>query len=159
MVHIKLSKVHSDWKMISDTFFEKDPLFLQFQGLCLLKSEDKFHLWSKSDDELIKKYSQTIGEKEWSEISKAIFFETGGRFISPKSCFGRWQNHLSSSISKKEWTEEEDAKLMKLVAEIGRKWAEISRLLKNGKNDHMVKNRYISLNRKNASKIQRSDCS
>ena len=91
---------------------------------------------------------EKFDDSEWNEVSKAIFFESG-KFISPKSCMERWKNHLSDKIKKSKWTEEEDEKLLSLTKEMGNKWAAIAKVLNNGKNDHMVKNRFLSIqNRK-----------
>ena len=48
------------------------------------------------------------------------------------------------NISRKEWTSEEEMTLLELIVKNGRKWALISKFL-TGRNEHTVKNRYISI--------------
>ena len=70
-----------------------------------------------------------------------------------------FQTYLNplTKVNKRQWTEEEDSELIELVEEFGGKWSKISKLLKNGKNDHMVKNRYLSLKKKKDVRIYKSD--
>ena len=77
-----------------------------------MKSREKFFRFTEEDDEAIRRYVEKFGDKQWSSVSKAIFYEKEGKFISPKACSGRWENHLSEKISRKEWTAEEDKKLL-----------------------------------------------
>jgi len=44
-----------------------------------------------------------------------------------------------------EWGLKEDFTLITHVRNKGKKWAEISKLLKNRRNEHSIKNRYKSL--------------
>ena len=50
-------------------------------------------------------------------------------------------------MTKSEWTPEEDRLIMEAVAELGTKWAEISKRLP-GRSDNAVKNRFNSAMRK-----------
>lgn len=62
-------------------------------------------------------------------------------------------------FSRKEWSYEEDITLLKLIIDNGRKWSLISKKL-TGRNEHNVKNRYISILRflKKNGKIVNSNC-
>jgi hypothetical protein len=55
-------------------------------------------------------------------------------FRTPKQCRERWLNHLDPKKSKDEWELKEDYILISHVRSKGKKWAEISKLLKNRRN-------------------------
>lgn len=64
-----------------------------------------------------------------------------------RQCRERWNNHLDPSIARGPFTEEEDVKLFQIYKEIGKKWAEISKKMKN-RTENAVKNRFNSLMKK-----------
>lgn len=67
---------------------------------------------------------------QWNDISKRIFFETGGKYYkTSKQCREHWFNHLDKSKKKGEWTKSEDLLLLETVKNEGRKWSTITHLL------------------------------
>eukprot|EP00300_Choanocystis_sp_HF-7_P009862 c16675_g1_i1.p1 GENE.c16675_g1_i1~~c16675_g1_i1.p1 ORF type:complete len:227 (+),score=12.29 c16675_g1_i1:57-737(+) len=63
---------------------------------------------------------------------------------TPRQCRERWRNVLDPSLNRGPWTHLEDAVLTAALNSVGRKWAEIAKLLP-GRTDTAVKNRASSL--------------
>lgn len=87
------------------------------------------------------------GQKyKWSELAKELYIASERKFFrTPKQCRERWLNHLDPNKSKQEWELKEDYILITHVRNKGKKWAEISKMLKNRRNEHSIKNRFKSL--------------
>ena len=60
---------------------------------------------------------------------------------------GRYDNHISTELSKAEWTIEEELMLIHYHNDIGNKWAQIAQKIP-GKSDNNVKNHFYSKLRK-----------
>lgn len=74
-----------------------------------------------------------------------LYKESNGEYFRlQKDCREKWRNYLNPKVSKKEWTEEEDAKLLRLVEHYGLRWSLIARKFQGTRTEHMVKNRYNS---------------
>lgn len=82
-----------------------------------------------------------FGANKWSHIAKYIPNRMG------KQCRERWFNHLSPSISRAEWTEEEEWTLFLAHTVFGGKWAKLTKLLP-GRTDNGIKNHWNSIMRK-----------
>jgi hypothetical protein len=68
--------------------------------------------WSRDeDDKIIEMKSR--GFTEWVDVSLKVI----GR--SAKQCRDRWANHLDPSISKSEWSFEEDVTLFRAHTQLG----------------------------------------
>ena len=61
-----------------------------------------------------------------------------------KQCRERWYNHLDPNINKGAWTREEDEAIIDTHEKLGSKWAQIARVVGNGRTDNAIKNRWNS---------------
>eukprot|EP00299_Pterocystis_sp_00344_P014554 c7220_g1_i1.p1 GENE.c7220_g1_i1~~c7220_g1_i1.p1 ORF type:complete len:235 (+),score=32.26 c7220_g1_i1:50-754(+) len=93
--------------------------------------------WLSEEDQLLESLVQYHGPRRWSLIAQSFRNRTG------KQCRERWHNHLNPDVRKDSWDEREDALILRLVEQLGSRWAAIARLLP-GRTDSAVKNRYYS---------------
>ena len=70
------------------------------------------------------------------------------QFRSGKQCRERYINQLDPSIKKTMWTYEEDATIMRLHSQYGKKWSKFMDQLP-GRSDNAIKNRYHIISRDN----------
>ncbi|KAF2245621.1 trichome differentiation protein GL1 [Trematosphaeria pertusa] len=89
--------------------------------------------WSQHEDRWLIDLVSRNGPHNWVRISQEI----GSR--SPKQCRERYHQNLKPSLNHEPITPEEGELIEKLVAEMGKRWAEIARRLK-GRSDNAVKN-------------------
>ena len=80
---------------------------------------------------------------DWETVSIRFFEQSEGEFFEPFwTCREKWNNYLSPSLNKGEWSVEEELSLLSCVAENGHRWALIASLLGGSRTEHMVKNRF-----------------
>ena len=103
--------------------------------------------WTREEDELIVRWVQEKGTKEWGALAAQL----PGRIS--KQCRERWHNHLCPTVKKSDWTEEEDKILIECQAKWGNKWSKIAELLP-GRTDNSVKNRWNSSLKRRLERIQ-----
>jgi Myb-like DNA-binding protein FlbD len=89
--------------------------------------------WSQHEDQWLVNLVTRNGPHNWVRISQEI----GSR--SPKQCRERYHQNLKPSLNHDPITAEEGELIEKMVAEMGKRWAEIARRLK-GRSDNAVKN-------------------
>lgn len=99
------------------------------------KYRNKF---TPQEDEQLKELVTKYGVRSWAIVSSYLPNR------SPRQCRERWKHYLSCDTTEpnKEWTEEEDAIILKNFQELGAKWTKIARLLP-GRSDLQVKMRCL----------------
>lgn len=103
-------------------------------------------LFTKEEDEKIKKLVKIFGTRHWDLISQFIDGRTA------KQCRDRYSNYLIPDYFQGEWSFEEDSLLIKLFNENGAKWSTIQKSFPN-RSANSIKNRWhYFLRRKNNSK-------
>ena len=101
--------------------------------------------WSPKENELLKKWIETVGPKKWTKCALGIPGRSG------KQCREHWNNSLNSNILKGNWTVEEDYLLMLFYEKMDKSWKKMIPLFKS-RTENSIKNRFFSQLRKIASK-------
>jgi hypothetical protein len=96
--------------------------------------------WTEREDRLLERLVAQ-DPKNWGQVSQHIPGRTA------KQCRERWCNHLDPRIKKTEWSEQEDATLLRVCAESGQKWAHIAKFVP-GRTENAVKIRWKTLSRR-----------
>jgi Myb-like DNA-binding protein FlbD len=89
--------------------------------------------WSQHEDQWLVNLVARNGPHNWVRISQEIASR------SPKQCRERYHQNLKPTLNHDPITPEEGELIEKMVAEMGKRWAEIARRLK-GRSDNAVKN-------------------
>lgn len=89
--------------------------------------------WSQAEDSVLLNLVHTQGAHNWVRISSLI------QTRSPKQCRERYHQNLKPNLNHDPITAEEGALIEQMVAEMGKRWAEIARRLR-GRSDNAVKN-------------------
>ncbi|KAG8990050.1 hypothetical protein FRB94_004001 [Tulasnella sp. JGI-2019a] len=99
-------------------------------------TEDEDKLLTRSVQEVESSWSDSKGakSKKWKKVAAMVPGRTNSQ------CRERWVNYLDPSISKKDWTSEED-KMLVALKESGSKWVEVAAAL-NGRTDNQCMTRY-----------------
>jgi hypothetical protein len=93
--------------------------------------------WSAAEDAKLVELVEQYGSKSWTVIASKLGNRAG------KQCRERWKNHLDPAINHEPFTKQEDESVIRMVNEMGTKWAQISKLMP-GRTENAIKNRYYS---------------
>lgn len=80
-------------------------------------------LWTNTEDEILKVAVAKYGLTQWSRCSSLLNRKTA------KQCKARWNNWLSPSIKKSDWTPVEDEKLLLMAKILPNQWYTIAPLV------------------------------
>ncbi|KAF9348254.1 hypothetical protein BGX26_000314, partial [Mortierella sp. AD094] len=98
--------------------------------------------WTPEEDRQLRLLVNELGPEKWVLIASRLGSRTG------KQCRERWHNHLDPTIDKSPFTPKEDELIFTLFAQLGSKWAEMSKLMP-GRPDNAIKNHFnTSMQRK-----------
>ena len=98
--------------------------------------------WSTEEDAKLRSAVEKFGTESWIRICSFVPGRTG------KQCRERWIGQLAPEVTKKHWSQEEDAELIRSHALNGNKWTTIALTLP-GRSAISVKNRWNWLIRHN----------
>jgi hypothetical protein len=74
-------------------------------------------------------------DPNWKEVAIELYRLSDKRFFRQFSeCREQWNSHLNPTITKAQWTREEDFRLVHLIEEHGFKWALISKAMNGTRN-------------------------
>ena len=105
--------------------------------------------WSQTEDSVLLSLVNLHGAHNWVRISQTI------QTRSPKQCRERFHQNLKPNLNHDPITPEEGVLIEQMVAEMGKRWAEIARRLR-GRSDNAVKNWWNgSMNRRRRSSNHR----
>ncbi|KAE8894835.1 hypothetical protein PF005_g1383 [Phytophthora fragariae] len=105
--------------------------------------------WTEAEDVQMLNLVRKYGATKWAVIASYLPDRNG------KQCRERWHNQLNPAIKKTPWTEQEDATIVRLQAQLGNSWAKITSHL-SGRTDNAVKNHWYS-SLKSVAKLPSSD--
>ena len=86
------------------------------------------------------------GKISWNDLATTINNSLyNGEFIrTGRHCRDRWVHHLNPKLSRLQWTQEEDLRIIKYVLTYGKKWANLAKTMEN-RNEDSIRNRFIKL--------------
>jgi len=135
----------SDWKRVADVVPGRDNSQCLQRWSRSLKPGIKKGKWSADEDKTLKAFvGADSANISWSSLSEQIIGRTS------KQCRERWFQHLAPHLNRTPFTEEEDALLLKLHAQLGNVWTTIAAHV-NGRTADAVKVRLRSLSRSSKS--------
>ena len=97
--------------------------------------------WSAHEDQLLMKWIEVHGPKNWARCAETIKGRNG------KQCREHWNNSLNYNILKGQWSTEEDLFIMVFYAKLDKSWKKMIPLFKS-RTENAIKNRFFSQLRK-----------
>ena len=100
--------------------------------------KEKRIIWTRNDDQKLKLYYDQLINKF---ADKGMWLEVAKRFPgrSNEQCRKRWKYKLDPNLKRNDWSQDEDATLLKLQANFGNKWTKIGKVI-NNRSDIDIKN-------------------
>ena len=80
-------------------------------------------IWKNTEDEILKAAVMKYGFQQWARISSLLVRK------SAKQCKARWEEWLSPSIKKTEWSREDEERLLHLAKVMPTQWRTIAPLM------------------------------
>ncbi|RMY02080.1 hypothetical protein D0866_15694, partial [Hortaea werneckii] len=118
-------------------------------GASTVMPQHKRGPWSQTEDQYLLHLVNLHGAHNWVRISSTI------QTRSPKQCRERYHQNLKPNLNHDPITPEEGLLIEQMVADMGKRWAEIARRLR-GRSDNAVKNWWNGgMNRRRRSNHQR----
>ncbi len=119
-----------------------------------LKPEEPHAKWSKEQDAFLESIIETYGTRDWNIVADNMNSKFGSVPRTAKQCRLRWQKR--QSLSKHNWSEQEEAELLWAHQKYKNSWSDISTAL-GGRKSNSIKNRFYTIFRKVKNKIKRGD--
>jgi len=103
--------------------------------------------WTENEDEIMIRWVNIMGNKNWTKCSKLLFDKT------PKDCKSRWfeklvfeESNATNCSSPDYWNRKDEILLMLFIRKFGTCWSKISKLFEN-KSGNQIKNKFNCLAR------------
>ncbi|EAY07611.1 Myb-like DNA-binding domain containing protein [Trichomonas vaginalis G3] len=135
LMKLMLGNMHPNYSRMAEHFPGKTGQQIAERWDKVLNPELVKGSWTRQEDEIIIKFVQENGTKNWKKLCELLPGRIG------KQCRERWRNHLDPNINHQPWTPEEDNLLIKYHEMYGNKWVQISQLIPN-RSDNAIKNRW-----------------
>ncbi|KAI9462329.1 hypothetical protein BJY52DRAFT_1256337 [Lactarius psammicola] len=135
----------ADWKTIAQRVPGRTNKACRKRWLHSLSPSIKKSAWTKDEDEKLMSLYKLYGTK-WSVIARQI----PGR--TDDACSKRYREALDPALKKDEWTQDEDAKLLGLYAQMGGRWVQVGQQLQ--RSSLGCRNRWRLLERKRSPAIR-----
>ena len=102
--------------------------------------------WTNKEDAALLELVTKLKPKKWTRIARTLNdnVHDGQGIKNAKLCRERWFNHVNPSLSKGNWSTEEDIFILENKLKYGNVWSKIARTLTN-RNENIVKNRYNAI--------------